>query len=190
MLDPSTVATTDAEALATPVTVAPPAPLAEAPDLNILPTVLSDLRKLRSEIGQGAKPIQIPLPGYKGRLVASFRWVPANELGATSKSLRAIKDPTQLQIAAAADALVATNDEIFVEVEDGKLESLVHQGVNVTFQNGAGLLLALQLPVVTNARDCVVSVLGNEYGLLDVATKVMTWLEDTTRTVDESFLGE
>jgi hypothetical protein len=188
-MDPSTVAMTDADALAVPETISAPEPLAQAPDLNILPSVLTDLRNLRSQIGAGAKPIQIPLPGYKGKLVASFRWVPANELGATSKSLRAIKDPTQLQIAAAADALVATNDEILVEV-DGKLESLLHQGVNVTFATGEGLCLALQLPKPNSARECVVSVLGNEYGLLDIATKVMTWLEDTTRTVDESFLGE
>jgi hypothetical protein len=166
-----------------------PAPVVASPDLNILPSVLDDLKRLRSGIGAGAEPIDLAIPGYKGRLVARFRWVPVDELAVTSKSLRAIKDPTQQQIAAAADALVATNDEILVKVDD-KLESLQHQGIPVTFVNGDGLTLALGLPKSNSARECVLAVFGNEYALLDLASKVMTWLEDTSRTVDEEHLGE
>jgi hypothetical protein len=177
----------DAEALATPETTT--APALAAPDLNILPSVLGELRKSRAAIGKGSKPIRLAIPGYNGRLIAQFRWVPVGELAATSRSLQAIKNPTEQSIAAAADALNAMNNEILVDVGD-KLESLQHEGVPVTFTNGSGLLLALGLPSTDNARDCVMAVFGNEYALVDTATKVMTWLEDTSREVDETHLGE
>lgn len=182
MLDPET----DAAAIAAPV----PAPDAlSAPDLNVLPSVLGELRKARAVIGAGATPIDVAIPGYRGMLIARFRWVPVSDLASTAKSLRAIKDATQQQLAAAADALVACNDEILVRVDD-KLESLTHEGLPVTFANGVGLTLALGLPKPTSARECVFSVFGNEYGMVDVATKLMGWLEDTSREVDEAHLGE
>jgi hypothetical protein len=157
--------------------------------LNILPSVLTDLRASRARIGANAKPVNIAIPGYGGNLVARFRWVPANELAATSKSIMAIKNPTQQQLAAAADALVACNDEILVRVND-KLESLQHGGDPVTFAEGDGLLVALGLPPVSNARDCVMAVFGNDYAVADTAGKLMLWLEDTSRQVDEEHLGE
>lgn len=171
----------------TPAPEAVSAPVADG--LNVLPSVLSGLRASRAKIGANAKPVDIQVPGYEGQLIARFRWVPAPELTATSKSIAAIKNPTQQQLAAAADALVACNDEILVKV-DGKLESLQHQGESVSFNNGSGLLVALGLPPVTNARDCVFAVFGNDYALADVALRLMTWLEDTTRQVDEEHLGE
>lgn len=190
-MDTIQAATADTQALATPETqVAPEAPVALAtPDLNVLPSVLSDLKLLRSRIGAGATPITLPIPGFEGKLLARFKWVPADELAATSKSLRSIKDPTQQQLAAVADALVACNDEVYVKVND-KLEALLHEGAPVTFSNGIGLTLALGLPSPRSARDCVVAVFGNEYAMVDTATKLMSWLEDTTREVDEQHLGE
>lgn len=157
--------------------------------LNVLPSVLDGLRSARAKIGANADPVDIAIPGYNGQLIARFKWVPANELVATSKSLTAIKNPTQQQLAAAADALVACNEEILVKV-DGKLESLQHEGEPVTFSYGTGLLLALGLSPVSSARECVFAVFGNDYALADVCQRLMVWLEDTTRQVDEEHLGE
>lgn len=157
--------------------------------LNVLPNVLDGLAKMRAQIGANAKPVDIAIPGYDGQLIARFKWVPAEDLAATAKSLAQIKNPTKQQLAAAADALVACNEEILVKV-DGKLESLLHEGEPVTFSYGTGLLLALKLPPVASARDCVFAVFGNDYALADVATRLLTWLEDTTRQVDEEHLGE
>jgi hypothetical protein len=33
-------------------------------------------------------------------------------------------------------------------------------------------------------------VFSNEYAMIDVASKVTTWLEDTSKQVDQEFLGE
>jgi hypothetical protein len=163
----------------------------EPTELNILPSVLGELRTARQKIGSGADPIDIPIPGYEGKLLARFKWVPVTELSATAASLRKIKDPTRQQIALAADALVATNDEFFVVLNtDAPLEPMTYQGVPVSFSNGEGLSVALGFPAPRSARDCVMAVFNNEYAMIDTAQRVMTWLEDTSREVDEAFLGE
>lgn len=159
------------------------------PGLGIDSSVLSTLRRQRAKLGAGADPIRLDLPGYDGNLVAQFRWVPANTLAATSKSVQAIKNQTAQNIAAAADAIAATNNEILVKVY-GKLESLEHEGQPVTFSNGEGLCVALGLPKPRSTRECVEAVLGNEYALLSLAVKVMEWLENTSAEVDGAHLGE
>jgi hypothetical protein len=191
MDSPETQVASEAATLATPdMPAAPVAVAAPVSDgLNILPSVLTDLRASRARIGANAKPVSIAIPGYGGNLVARFRWVPANELAATSRSIMAIKNPTQQQLAAAADALVACNDEILVRV-NGELESLQHGGEPVTFAEGAGLCVALGLPAPSSARECVMAVFGNDYAVADTAGKLMAWLEDTSRQVDEEHLGE
>lgn len=161
------------------------------PDLSILPSVLGELRKSRQQIGSGAAPIDIPIPGYQGKLIARFKWVPVTALAATAASLRKIKDPTTQQLAAVADALAATNDEILVHSDpETDPQSLTYQGAPCTFQNGEGLALALGFAAPRSARECVNAVFNNEYAMVDVAQRVMQWLEDTSREVDESFLGE
>lgn len=170
-----------------PVPVEAPAPA----ELNILPSVLGELRRARAQIGSGAEPLDIPIPGYQGRLIARFKWVPVTALAATAKSLQKIKDPTRQQLAAAADALAATNDEFLVVLEDGtEPETVTYQGAPCSFQNGAGLAVALGFPEPASARECVYAVFNNEYAMVDVVQKVMQWLEDTSREVDTSFLGE
>lgn len=159
------------------------------PEFNVSPSILTSLRAARSVIGAGATPLDLEIPGYGGQLVARFAWKPANELAATSKSLQAIKNPTQQQLAAAADALATCNEEILIR--DGEtLESLQHGGVPVTFANGEGLLLALGLPRTSATRDCVMAVFGNDYAIMGTALKLSAWLEDASQEVDVTTLGE
>jgi len=185
-VDPTAVPAADPLGEAPAPVDAPP-----APDLNILPSVLGELRKSRQVIGSGAEPIDIAIPGYQGKLIGRFKWVPVTALAATSASLRKIKDPTVQQLAAVADTLAATNDEFLVVTDsESEPETLTYQGVPVTFQNGEGLALALGFPAPRSARECVNAVFNNDYAMVDVAQRVMQWLEDTSREVDESFLGE
>lgn len=162
---------------------------AEEATQSVLSSILGDLRQSRQKIGAGADPLDIAVPGYDGRLVVRFRWVPPEQLAATSKSLQAIKNPTAQQIAAAADTLVATCDEFLVRV-DGELQPLSTNEFPITFSDGDRLSYALGFPKPSTARECCQLVFNNDYAMGDTAFKVMTWLEDTSRRVSEEQLGE
>lgn len=167
----------------TPETNAAP----EAPSVDA--SILGELRQSRRKIGAGADPLDIPIPGYSDKLVVRFRWVPMEQLASTSKSLVKIANPTQQQIAAAADALVHCCDEVMVRV-NGELQPLSTNEFPVTFADGDRLSYALGFTKPSSARECVQAVFANDYALIDVAFKLMTWLEDTSRKVSETQLGE
>ena len=50
----------------------------QAPEVE--PSILGVLREARARIGAGAKPLEVTIPGYDGKLVIRFRWVPVKEL--------------------------------------------------------------------------------------------------------------
>lgn len=156
---------------------------------SVLPSILGDLRQARAKIGAGADPLDLPIPGYGDRLIVRFRWVPVERLASTSKSLAKITNPTRQQVAAAADSLVATCDEVMVRV-DGEIVSLSTNEVPITFSDGDRLSFALGFPKPESARECCQAVFNNDYAMIDAAFKVMQWLEDTSRRVSEEQLGE
>lgn len=168
--------------------ITPDPPATEGPEVSVQPSILGELRKAREGIGAGAEPIDITIPGYGGKLVVAFKWVPYAQLSATAKQLAKIKEPTEQAVAAAADALVATCDEVKVNI-DGALQPLSTNGVPITFSDGERLAFALGFPVPDSARLTCYAVFSNEYALIDVAQKVTTWLEDTSQQVDGDFLG-
>lgn len=163
-----------------------------APSVEL--SILGDLRQSRKKIGAGATPLDIPIPGYDGKLVVRFRWTPMERLASTAKSLAKIDNPTQQQIAAAADALVQCCDEFLVRVngEDGKteLKSLSTNEFPITFSDGDRISFALGFEKPKSARECVQAVFNNDYALIDTSFKLITWLEDTSRKVSEEQLGE
>ncbi|MGZ4530805.1 MAG: hypothetical protein ACXVXP_00465 [Mycobacteriaceae bacterium] len=169
----------------------PPTPAEEAQveTPSVLPSILGDLRSARAKIGAGADPLEVVIPGYDEKLVVAFRWVPITELAATSKQLQRIKEATAMQVAAAADTLVATCDEVKVRVE-GEVKPLSTNGIPITFSDGDRLSYALGFPKPKSARECCVATFNNEYAMIDVAFKVMEWLEDTSKRVDSEHLGE
>lgn len=152
--------------------------------LNVGSSILDDLRASHAKLGEGAEPLVREIPGYDGKVKVKFRWVHPKELSVTSKQLERIKDPTEQRLAAAADSLVATCDEILVMGE-----TLLHQGEKVTFQNGEGVGVLLGVPV-RDARSACNALFNNPYAVIDVAFEVVTWLEDTSRNVASDYLGE
>lgn len=152
-------------------------------------SILGGLRQSRQKIGAGAKPLDITVPGYDDQLVARFRWTPVERLASTSKSLANIDNPATQRVAAAADALVQCNDEILVRV-GGELKPLSTNEFPVTFSDGERIAYALGFDKPDTARECVRRVFNNDYAVIDVASKLMAWLEDTSRRVSEEQLGE
>lgn len=170
--------------------LSPPAPLVEGEDLlsSLQPNILSGLRAKRDKLGAGAEPDFFDVPGYDEQLVLKFVWVPLKVLGKTGVELIKIKEPTEQTIAAAADAIVATCSEIFVRV-DGDVKPLSTNNVPVTFGDPR-VAFALQFPPVKDARSAVISTFGNEYALIKAANSLTEWLENTSTSVNERYLGE
>jgi hypothetical protein len=172
-----------------PLDAAPPALVTED-DTAVEPSILNDLRVRRAKAGAGAEPLYLDVPNYDGKLVLEFKWVPLKKLARTGVQLAKIKEATTQTIAAAADTVVATCSELLVRLE-GETETrpLSTNGVPVTFGDPR-VAYALGFPKAADARTTVVSAFNNEYALIDVANKVTAWLENTTLTGDEAFLGE
>lgn len=155
-------------------------------------TILGTLRAQRAQIGAGANPLHLEVPGYDGRLVVAYKWTEPRALSRTAKQLSQIKEPTEQMVAASADTLVAACEEVFVRVEENGnlvLKPLSTDGHPVTFSDPR-LAYALGFEDPRNARDMAIRAFNNEYALMRQAGAVVEWLEDTTRKVNEDFLGE
>jgi hypothetical protein len=161
--------------------------------------IFSELQAQRAKIGAGSPPLDLDVPGYDGKLVLRFTWIPIKQLARTGPQLAKIKEPTAQQVAAAADAIAATCSEILVRV-DGKLESLSvlmvdpenpsANDIPVTFIEGERVAFALGFTKAPDARTTVIRAFKNEYALLDVAQRLSIWLEDTSKNVNEEYVGE
>jgi len=173
-----------------PLEAAPPA-LVEEDASAVQPSILTDLRARRSELGSGSKPLELDVPGYGGQLVLQFRWVTFKQLARTGTQLARIKEPTAQTIAAAADAIVATCSEILCRVEENGARvvlPLSTNGIPVTFADPR-VAYTLGFDPTQDARTTVIRAFNNEYALIDVANRVTTWLEDTSKAVDEEYVG-
>lgn len=170
----------------------PLAPVAED-DTAVEPSILGSLRAKRAKAGAGADPLYLPVPGYDGDLVLEFKWKPLREISKTGVQLAKIKEATAQTIAAAADAVVATCSELMVMVAgEGGVKvrkPLSSNEIPVTFSDSR-VSYALDFPAAPDARTTVIRAFNNEYALIDVANKVMAYLEDTSLASDEAFLGE
>lgn len=171
----------------------------EAPDAGtslIDTTILGSLRQKRQKIGEGSEPLYLPVPGYEGRLILRFKWVDPKALSRTASSIRGIEDANEQMQAASADTLAAACEEVFVKVDGAELPGipkgiapLSTDGTPVTFKDSR-LAYALGFTDPGNAREMVFLTYNNPYALIDQASTLVTWLEDTTRKVNEAFLGE
>jgi hypothetical protein len=149
-------------------------------------SIVSALRARRSKIGRGADPLDLAVPGYGGELVIRYRWVPLEELTVTAESLSEIKGQAELTIAASADTLVATCQEVFVKW-DGELKPLSTDGTPVKFDDRLAYSLGIESK---SARQVATDTFSNEYSLIQTGNVVVEWLKDTTRKVNADFLGE
>lgn len=151
--------------------------------------ILGVLRQARKKIGMGAKPLDLPVPGYDNALVLRFRWIPLSELGSSAKKLGKIENQHEQNIAIAGDLLVKTCENVLINV-DGELRPIATDGTETTFKDGDVLSEALGFPKPDSALLTCISVFNNEYAVIALAMTVSAWLEDTSKKVDAEFVGE
>jgi hypothetical protein len=151
-------------------------------------SVIAQLRVERSKLGAAATPLDVVIPGYDDLLLLRCKWVDFKELSDGGKSLSKITEPTEQEIAAAADALVVTCKELLIQVK-GELKPLSQTSDPVTFGDPR-LPGLLGFAPADTARDTVRAVFANDYALLDTANAVVRWLKDTTKRQNLAFLGK
>ena len=157
-------------------------------EVEVRVSVLGDLRAARAKIGANAEPLKLDFPGYEGKLVLQFKWVPAKVLSRTAPQIARMKDPVEQRKAASADLIAATCSAILVR-EGEKLVSLAPDDTDVSFKD-PHIAVALGFPRPSTVRDTVVQAFDNEYAMAEVADRVSEWLEDTSQNVNQEFLGE
>lgn len=159
---------------------------APTPAVDPKQSVIASLREARNKIGANADPVRIAVPGYNGDLVIEYQWIPFEEISATSDSLSQIKDIADLNVAAAADTVVACCREVFVRI-DGRLQPLSTNGTPVKFDDRLAYSLGIE---ATTARATAIAVFNNEYALIETANELAKWLKDASVRVNGEFLGE
>lgn len=171
------------------MTDSPESQVSETPEAPaVVTSILGSLREARAKLGTDADPLYLEVPGYDGQLIIRYKWIPFRDLTRTSQQLSKISEPTQQAVAAAADTVVLTCEEVYVNV-DGQRLPLSTDGTPVTFGDPR-LAYALGFETQASARDNAIRVFKNEYALLQQAAEVTEWLKDTTQKVDAAFVGE
>jgi hypothetical protein len=149
--------------------------------------VIASLREHRSQLGAQSKPLDFTVPGYDDLLVVRCKWIPFKDLSDGAQGLKKISEPTALQIAAAADTLLSTCQELLIRVDD-ELRPLSKDAIPITFGDPR-LPELLGFAPTSNAREAVCAVFANEYALITASNVIIEWLQDTTKKVNRAFLG-
>jgi len=152
-----------------------------------LDSVLAGIKADRLKLGAGSDPLDLVVPGYHGALVLRCQWIPFAKLTAGAKALADISEPTEQMIVASADTLVTTCKEFLIKV-DGVLKPLSTTAEPITFGDPR-LAEALGFPAPATARAGAEAVFRNDYAMIRTGNAIVAWLQDTTKTLDEEFLG-
>jgi hypothetical protein len=156
-------------------------------------SLLEGLRQRRSELSE-TKEVLIPLPGYDREppiLMAKYRLLEGHEIDAIGrKVVRETKDRWDRQIIAAVDTFINACEGMYISMGNGKEpEPLTMNGDPVAGYN-QDLARALKFDADT-AREVVMGVFaGNDVAIMQHNVRLSLWMGDTTRRIDEDFLGE
>jgi hypothetical protein len=168
-------------------TPADPDTLSELP--GVVPSIATTLQTLRGQLGQNAAPLDLDVPGYDGLLVIRFKWVPFSEISKNSEALKKIGNRGVLAVAACCETLISTCQEFLCRSEDGELHPLSQTDIPITFADRR-LADALGFDPSMNVREYVKATFNNDYAVIDTANTVMEWLQDTSKRINKTLLGE
>ena len=161
----------------------------------------SMLDKLREEYQKHAEQetIDLDVPGWDGMLVARYKLLDGAALGNIGDKVnRQFKKTHERNLYATIDSILQANEGMyFRNPEDAEdLTPIdpdpVNRGFAVTYSDPA-LLDAIGVPrtEVSSARDTVRMVFkGNEVAIIRHGAKLALWMGDTTKDVNEGFLGD
>jgi hypothetical protein len=153
------------------------------------------MEKLRSKHAEIAskKTIDIPLPGYDDMLITRYRVLDVrNDINRISQRVQKERGSQLSQaLSAAMDSMIASCVEIFT-TRDGQLvplsESFGPDHPAVRYDESLAEFMDFK---IDSARDLILQLFGgNEPMIMDHAQMLSRWMSDTTREVNDEFLGE
>ena len=154
-------------------------------------TIMDRLRAQRDEQTRDVTCF-ITVPGYKGLMKAEYNVLDSTEMTMIGRKIqRQYKDDGDRQINAIMDILIRANQGLYFVEEDG--------GLTAIDPDEAGYPLKYSDPRTAQyfgfesatARQSLLGVFQhNEMSLLAHGMKLNRWYEDTSKDVDEGFLGE
>jgi hypothetical protein len=156
-------------------------------------SLLGVLREKRKELSEN-KQTYIALPGYDKEppiLMALYRLVDGPEIDKIARKVRSeVKDNWQRQVLSAVDLFITACEGMYVDVDDGKGPQPMTMNGEPIMGYNEQLAEALQIESTT-ARQVVFGVFAdNDVAIMQHSVRLGMWMGDTTRNVDELFLGE
>jgi len=156
-------------------------------------SLLGALREKRREISEN-KETFITIPGYDSGppvLMANYRLVEGPEIDRIARKVRQeTRDNWQRQVLAAVDLLIAACQGMYVDLDDGNGPvPMTLKGDPIPgFTNE--LAIALEFDAQT-ARQVLFGLFAdNDVAIMSHSARLGAWMSDTSRNVDEDFLGE
>jgi superfamily I DNA and/or RNA helicase len=137
----------------------------------------------------------INIPGYDDEppiMKAKYRLLDGKEIdNIMTKVQKETKNQWDRQVLSAVDMFIAACEGMFVDIGDGALEPYpMKVGDKEILGYNEDLAAALELEEVNTARQTVFGVFANnEAAIMQHNVKLSLWMSNTSRKVDEDFLG-
>lgn len=178
----------------------------EGGDENMLsPSILDRLKQQRQQVTE-QKFLDLSIPGYGDELKARYKTVPFKVFEEAEKRQRKDKSAPKMLLAAL-DQIINTCEMILVK-DPGHADCVIdNSGAITEYRPIDSQAAASNFPVrweprladmlgipesehQNNARLVILRTFCNDAAVIHHATQIGIWLRDTTKDVDEVFLGE
>lgn len=149
---------------------------------------LGRIRAKREQLAGQSGTLTLEIPGYAGDLHARYRYIPFSQAKKQGEVMRESTPKKLHDLYGCADTLILTCQEILVRGADGELEPVdLEADTPIRFEKRLADELGFEAP---SARAVVLGVFNNDYGVIAQAMRVSAWLQDTTKAVDQGYVGE
>lgn len=150
---------------------------------SLLDSVIASREEIRGE-----HHLDLEVPGYKGVLWLRFKLIPFKQTEQMGERLRReSKKLESMTLTGAIDTLIAGCEQVMLK--DGDTLHPIDPAAEPPVKLEQRLAELLRFEADT-ARKVVRELFGNDYAITQTAVRLSRWMTDTTREVDEDFLGE
>lgn len=164
----------------------------QTPQANLL----SKIRQLREE-AKGDHHLDLPIPGLKDYVWARFRPFPAEKTERKMAEFQRLQGKAPVILKAACDTLIDACEQILLLPEQfgGDIgpegENLIPIDPDATPPIGFDSRLAEVFNFeASSARQVVVGMFPTEQAIIGMNIRVSEWMQDVTKNVDGSLMGE
>lgn len=149
-------------------------------------SMLGKLRQRREQLSQDREPLELPIPGYNGDLVAKYRVLPWQEIRLAAEKADRDKSPLS-ELMAACDMLIKSCVGMYVQGNDGLEPIDADAAAPVGYDARLAGLLGYE---AETAREVIRRLFNNDLALAAHHADVAEWWQSTGQEDEERFVGE